>query len=654
MTDVSGYTALGEQADPEWLYHLINDVFGELVECLVAHGAHIDKYMGDEIMALFGVPIAQEHSVERAVRAALALRDRLHAMNREGRFGATKLGLHTGINVGPVMVGPVGHWAHADYTVIGDAVNVTKRLEDEAPDGDIYVTRAVREAVAELFEFEPVGPLSLAGRKQQVDAFRLVASVTKPEPTAVGMEVPLLGREEETERIAVAADRALGGLQTAVYAVGPPGIGKSRLLSEWVRSDSANPFRVVQCACHNFGQHFPLLPLAEIVTQLLGLRIEDWPPRATGDVGAAVSSLPLQPETREHLERLLYAFMGRAGSGDEQWRQALSRCFRELLRVTADKRPLCIVLEDIQWLDEATSSVLAELLQGSIDWPLLILVSSREPLDQPFPECLAAQMVALPALPHGAIRQLVEAWAAPDLLPESTVEAICERAEGHPYFARELVHALRQDSTSGVGAVGLPHTLQELFLAQLDWLPLESRRLVQAASVLGEPFSVELLGAAMGAETELTPSLLAEAARAGLLRPASASEQFVFGRRLLFEAAYATIPTSRRRDAHSRIASHIIEQQESLGAGAVHAAAHHAYLGFGDERAIDLLLESARRYRLEYSNRQAIRDASRATELMGALPHPERLRRAAARGALASGAILRGARRPGSGRGGTG
>jgi len=126
MTDVSGYGSLGEDADPEWLYHLINEVFAELVECLVAHGAHIDKYVGDEIVALFGVPVAQERSVERAVRAALALRERMAELNCEGHFGTLPLGLHTGINVGRVMVGPVGHRPHADYTVIGDAVNLTK------------------------------------------------------------------------------------------------------------------------------------------------------------------------------------------------------------------------------------------------------------------------------------------------------------------------------------------------------------------------------------------------------------------------------------------------------------------------------------------------------------------------------------------------
>ncbi len=623
MTDVSGYTALGEQADPEWVYHLINEIFSELVECLIAHGAHIDKYMGDEVMALFGVPIAQERSVERAVRAALALRDRLEALNREGRFGSIGLGLHTGINVGPVMVGPVGHREHADYTVIGDAVNVTKRLEEEAPDGQIYVTRAVREAVAELFEFEPIGRLALAGRRQEIEAFRLLAPVETSPLAAPAAVVPLLGREDETRRIAAVGEKAAGGPQAAAYVVGPAGIGKSRLLDEWALSDGARRFRIVRCACHVFGQHFPLLPLAQIAAQLVGLRIEGWPPRVAGDVSLALQRLSVQDSTREQLGRLLGVFGSRQGDGDEDWRQGLVSCFGEVLGHMIDERSLCLLLEDIQWLDEPSSAVLGDLLGEHTDWPVLVLVSSREPVDRPFPEALGAEIVGLTALPLAAMKRLVEAWAAPDLLPESTVQAICERAEGHPYFAHELVYALRRGVGPGVGSVGLPHTLQELFLAQLDWLPLECRGLVQAASVLGEPLSAELLQAAMGPQTPLSAVLLGEATQTGLLRPASVPGQFVFGRRLLFEAAYATIPTSRRREVHSRIASHIIDQSDHLGPGAVHTAAYHAYLGFGDHRAIDLLLESARCYRLGYSNQQAIRDATRATELMSSLEKPE-------------------------------
>lgn len=176
MTDISGFTALGEQAEPEWLFHLINQVFEELVECLVAHGAHIDKYVGDEIVALFGVPIAQERSAERAILAALAMRDRLGMLNEQARFGDVALDIHTGINVGRVMVGPVGHRAYAEYTVIGDTVNVAQRLAEEAPPGEIYVSRAVRDAVGDMFEFDTIGAVNLAGRRQEVEAFQVVGA----------------------------------------------------------------------------------------------------------------------------------------------------------------------------------------------------------------------------------------------------------------------------------------------------------------------------------------------------------------------------------------------------------------------------------------------------------------------------------------------
>lgn len=210
MTDLSGYSTVGETADPEWLYDLLDSVFEELSECLVAYGAHIDKFVGDEIVALFGVLVAQERSVERAVRAALALRERMSQLNREGRFGNVSLGLHTGINVGTVMVGPVGRGTGAQYTVIGDAVNVAKRLEDDAPEGEIYVTAAVRDEVADLFDFAFVGRRELAGRRQVVDVYRVLGA-TMPSGGDPSIDTPLLGRQAELATISAASEQALSG-----------------------------------------------------------------------------------------------------------------------------------------------------------------------------------------------------------------------------------------------------------------------------------------------------------------------------------------------------------------------------------------------------------------------------------------------------------
>lgn len=344
-----------------------------------------------------------------------------------------------------------------------------------------------------------------------------------------------------------------------------------------------------------------------------------WPPRIEQEYVDRIASLDAPEDAKQVARRLLETFSGQSDGDDGKWRDSLGPCLRAIISKAAQRQPLCLLLEDIQWLDEASAAVLTEALGQKDGWPVLILLASREPIDQEFPSALEPTLLPLTALPAGIMRQLILSWAAPDLLPESTVEAICRRAEGHPYFARELVHSLRQTDASPE----LPHTLQELFMAQLDWLPLHLRRLVQAASVLGEPMTTGLLEAALGTETPLTGGLLAEAVRNGLLCTGHVPDRFILGRRLLFEAAYTTIPPTRKRDLHARIATRIIEQREALGELALHSTAHHAYLGFGDERAIELLLASARRYREEYSNRQAIQDASRAIELMNALPDPQ-------------------------------
>jgi len=532
MTDVSGFSSLAEGVEPEWLYHLINQVFEELVDCLVAHGAHIDNYVGDEIVALFGVPFAQEKSAVRAILAALSMRERMESLNRAGRFGNVSLGIHTGVNVGPVMVGPVGHREHADYTVIGDTVNVAKRLESEAPVGEVYVSRAVRDAAAVEIDFESIGSVSLRGRREPVDVFRVLGARRTSGSALSRDEAPVratVPRERELSELSRLAEETRSGKLRVACITGSPGIGKSALVAHWLQSCAPSDFRVLTASCHPCGQQFPLLPLADVISQVAGLRVENCPPQVVGDFDAGLSGLGL-----------------------------------------ADGHCRCL------------AGALAHLMPGT----------------------------------H-------ETQASPQTLPATTVRAICDRADGHPYFARELVRALRERSTPSAGSDGgLPGTLQELFLSRLDSLPLPLRQTVQAASVVGEPFSASLLASCLEGDVPVSDGVLWQAAQAGLLKPGSGTGQFVFGPRLLFDAAYATIPPSRRRDLHARIATHLVGQMSSVGESAVHAAAHHAYLGYADERALDLLMRSAEQYRAQYANRQAIQAAGRALEIIVSLSDP--------------------------------
>lgn len=620
MTDISGFTALGEDAEPEWLFHLINEVFDELVEVLLAHGAHIDKYVGDEVVALFGVPHAQERAVERALRAFMAMRERMRALNERGAFGGTHPEIHAGINVGPVMVGPVGHRAHADYTVIGDTVNVAKRLEDEAPPGEVYVTEAVVRAVGGAFDFEPVAALHLAGRQSPVAAYRLLGTAA-PMVHAEIHPTELVGRRAEFARVSALARQAAAGEQTSLFLLGPIGIGKSHLVEEW-RLLEGHGFRQARVRCHVFGEHFPLLPVVELVAQLLGLRVESWPPRVTGDVEAALRALPTGAETRARLSGLLSYLAQSPGEG-AQPPEELAQSLDELLEVRASEQPVCLVIEDAHWADETSRTVLAGVLGAPAARPVLALLTSREPPDAWPPESIGAETLVLSPLPREAMERLVTEWAAPRPLTPEMMRAVCDRAQGHPYFARELVEALGRQPELGVeGELRLPGTLQELFLTQLDALELPLRQLAQAASVVGEPLSHELLEAAMSDEAQLTPALLGQALSDGLLRVGPAPGQFVFGRPLLFEAAYETIPPSRRRGLHAALAAHLQRRLSALGTAAVHLAAHHAYLGYGDERALEPLLASMRLYRDQYASRQTVRTAGRALEIIGALPDP--------------------------------
>ncbi|NCO95468.1 MAG: hypothetical protein COY42_24490 [Armatimonadetes bacterium CG_4_10_14_0_8_um_filter_66_14] len=626
MSDIAGFTTFGEGADPEWVFNLINEVFAELGECILAHGGHIDKYVGDEVMALFGVPFAQERSAERAVRAALAMHDRLNELNRRGRFGGLELGLHTGINLGPVMVGPVGHRRSADYTVIGDAVNVTKRLEDEAPTGEIYVSEAVRDAVCEAFELQAVGSLLLSGRRQPENVYRVKGA--RPTAEVAGRaertETPTVGRESEWAQLAEEGERTVEGAFSVVCVAGPPGIGKSRLIAEWQRSPQARGFQSVPLGCHAFGEHFPLLPIVDLVTRLAGVRLDGWPPRVSGDLAAAVSGLPLGADERTVLRQLLVNVGPPADDATGEWRAQLCAALQSLLRTVCSERPLCVILEDVHWIDESSRAILTEALAARDLGGMLLLLSARDPGDAWPEQLLRARIIRLAPLSRSAMEQLIERWAAPTALPRETVRALGDRAQGHPYFARELIRALKRSGSETLAAeASLPNTLQELFLAQLDSLPRVVRHLVQSASVVGEPLSASLLQSAMGDEAHLAFSALTEAVGQGLLRAGPAQGQFSYARRLLFEAAYTTIPPSRRRKLHARIAAHLEDRLATMGETAVHAVAYHAYLGYRDVRAVALLLRSAKRYRDQCASRLAVRDATRAVELISALPAPD-------------------------------
>ncbi|MDB6147902.1 MAG: adenylate/guanylate cyclase, partial [Spartobacteria bacterium] len=304
FVDVSGFTALSETLDPEEVRGLMNACFERLVPVVQKYGGTIDKFIGDEIMALFGAPIAHENDPERALRAALELMDAILLFNREQK---TDLGLHIGINTGRVVTGRIGSQDRRDYSVMGDAVNLAARLEDASADGEIFVGPSTHHRTAALFDFETLPPLQLKGKAKPVDIYRLLGLKAAPKPTRgiAGLRAGLVGRSHEVDQMR----SALGGLREGkggvVAVVGEAGLGKSRLVAEALGAYASNlPWAEGRALSHSTGMSYWMA--RDLLRSLVGIS-EDTP--------SAQSEFTLQNSLERVLSKSdaadIYAYLAR-------------------------------------------------------------------------------------------------------------------------------------------------------------------------------------------------------------------------------------------------------------------------------------------------------------------------------------------------------
>jgi class 3 adenylate cyclase len=268
FADISGFTAMSEKMDPEQVRSLMNNCFDDLVPAIHKYGGTVDKFIGDEIMALFGAPAAHENDPERALRAALEMLTRLEDFNARHQ---TSLSLHFGINTGLVIAGGIGSQDQQQYSVMGDAVNLASRLEDASERGEIFVGPDTHRLAAALFEFQALTPIRLKGKAELVPVYKLVGVKAQPGRTRglVGLESPMVGRALELQKLAEVSAAVSQGLGRAVVVVGEPGLGKSRLAAEW--KAAAPGLRWAEGRCVSYGQGLAYHLLADVLQNMAGL-----------------------------------------------------------------------------------------------------------------------------------------------------------------------------------------------------------------------------------------------------------------------------------------------------------------------------------------------------------------------------------------------
>jgi tetratricopeptide (TPR) repeat protein len=568
---------------------------------LEQHGGKVEKFIGDAVMAVFGIPTLHDDDALRAVRAAAELQGRLAVLNKElEREWGVRIAVRTGINTGEVVA---GDGAATEAFATGDVVNVAARLEQAAEPGEILIGEATWRLLREAISAEAVEPLSLKGKAEPVPAWRLlevfpdVPAFTRP------IRAPFIGREAELAELEEAFARAVEEQSCRLVTVlGPPGIGKSRLARELVAAVGERA-RVVVGRCVPYGEGITYWPLTEIVDQMAGRDLAGIVELVAGEENAALIA-----------ERIAGA-VGRAEA--EGRSEEIAWAVRKLFEALSRERPLVVVLDDIHWA-EPTFLDLIEYLAGFTAGPVLLLALARpDVLDEraswtvPRPN---ARIISLEPLSAGEAETLIDKVGGGTGLTESARRRIAEASEGNPLFLEQLL-AFQAENGSADEDLLVPPTIQALLAARIDRLEPRERAVLERASVEGRSFHRGAVSALLpeGARAAVGGDLMS-LVRKELIRPDRAAfagdDGFRFVHVLVQDAAYASMTKELRAELHERFAgwleaaasARMGEYEEILGFHLEQAYRYRAELGPIDHhgrelgrRAAELLAAAAER-----------------------------------------------------------
>lgn len=550
FADLVGFTGRSEASDPEQVRELQRAYFGVVAAEVERFGGVVEKYIGDAAMALFGVPQAHDDDAERALRAALAIRDGVAALD-DG------LEVRIGVNTGEV-VGGLGGPQQGDYSVSGDAVNVAARLQQRAAPNEILVGVMTRRLAYEAFGFVPHETMELKGRAESVEAWRLDGALPDG-PRMRGGEARLVGRERELGALASALEEARDGRGLMVAVVGEPGIGKSRLTLEMIRRAEADGFASAWTSSRSYASAVPYHLVGQLLSQLLGRTDED-APRTEAALRAAGTGA--DDETITTWARVLDDVLGVAPE-DASALADLSPAGKQrivvhaigaLLRARARQTPMAVVLDDLHWADPASLAIVEELLAILPELRVALLVTYRSNWTHGWEGRSAYEQINLRPLRAEDARRLAIELTTGAAISEEVTERVLERSGGNPLFLEELVHGERTSDPSS--AHRLPASIHEMLLARLDSLPPEPRRVLQLASVVGMEFTEPVVAGLAESDPAAIADALRTLQRAELIqaRGVGAAEQaFVFRHPLIHEVAYGSLLTSTRRAMHGRV-----------------------------------------------------------------------------------------------------
>jgi class 3 adenylate cyclase len=598
--DLVGSTTLSERHDPEVLRPLLHAYFEEMRGAVERHGGRVEKFIGDAVSAVFGLPVAHEDDALRAVRAAVEMHERLAALAGQGPI---LLACRIGVTTGEVLV-PAD-----DEPLIGDAMNTAARLQASAEPGTVLVGEPTYRLVRDAAVLEPINPLVLKGKAEPVRAYRVVQVASLSPMRTRHLDAPMVGRGRESILLAGAFERAATDRACQLYTVlGVAGAGKSRLVEEFLVA-AAGDATVLRGRCLPYGEGITWYPMTEALKGALGL--SDFADEATihAAIHAAVGAEEHAASIEGNLARLLTA--GEGGSPEETfW------AIRRLLELLGRGRPLVLVLDDIHWGEPLFLDFVEHVAEWSRDTAMLVLAMARPDLLDIRPTWgggkTNATTISLAPLSEPECGQLIAALLGSPALPAAARDRITVVAEGNPLFVEEMLRMLVDDGRlvrDGEGWVAagdltdvhVPATISALLSARLDRLSAGDRAIIEAASVAGRDFHRGAVGALLPAAAQagidahlraLTRKDLIASERSTL----PGEDAYRFRHLLIRDAAYDAIPKAERARLHVAFAdwleqvagARIAELEAIVGYHLERAHRYRQALGLPEDAALRL------------------------------------------------------------------
>jgi len=624
FSDMTGYTALSEKLDPEEVKGITSRIFGEVSKVISKYDGFVEKYIGDAVVAIFGIPKAHEDDPVRALLAAREIHELVEAISPEyeARIGSP-LSMHTGINTGLVVTGEM-NMERGTHGVVGDTVNMASRFNAISKPGEIIVGQSIYNMAEGYFTFEPLGLKEVKGKEEPIQVYKAVTPKQRPSKIhrLQGVQAELIGRANEMALLTDAIERLKKGQPSVVSVCGDPGTGKSRLCREFKASLGHNEVQWFEGHAYAYTQNTPYSPLIDLLGWAFQIDEGDSPAVVRNKVESNVNALlgngkeavpyigglfSLEyPETKE--------------VSPEFWQQQLHDAVKQIISALIQRGPTVVCLEDLHWADPSSIELLYSLIT-KFDEPVLFLCIYRPSfsLSEHGESAGYYQEIVLHDLSSSDAGMMLGSLLKTDNVPEELIAFVKEKAEGNPFYLEEMINSLidvevlTQDKeahwhlSKPLGEADIPSTIHGVLAARLDRLEGDTKRILQEASVIGRTFMLKILGTITALKEQLSGCLLG-LEKMDLIRKRAVEPdlEYLFKHALTQEVVYNGLLMKDRQAIHKSIGL-VMEQlfQDRLPEF-YETLAYHFTEGRSILKAVDYLMKSGEkslnRFSIEESN----------------------------------------------------